>query len=109
MSRKWWLLLAAMFACVVAVCVTLYPAPSETKVAFDRVKMGMHDTEVQALFGEPGFHFQSITSHVELWFDKNGHEAYVTLTNNVATNKTWHKSSASLTARLRRWLPFMKE
>jgi hypothetical protein len=114
MSKKWWLLLAVMFACVVAACVFLYPAPSELKIAFDRVEKGMSVAEVENLFGQKSFFHEAFSGDnagvvYVSWHNVNGDQATVKFSDGVATEeRTWQASPSTLASHLRRWLPFMK-
>ena len=105
MSKKWWLLLAAMFACVVVACVFLFPKPDELKVAFDRVEKGMSQEEVEALFGGRSLRQSGYKTMINItWTNKNGDSARIGFVDYVVTDKVWSDSTTTWMARLRRWL-----
>jgi hypothetical protein len=113
MRKRWWLLLAAMFACVVVACVCLYPKPTATKIAFDRLEVGMNKAEVEVLFGRPGSFIAHIGSAhggfvICDWSSEDGARATIRFdSDGKSEQKTWEESTVTLMARLRRWLPFL--
>jgi hypothetical protein len=115
MSKKWCLLLAAMFACVVVGAVSLYPKPDEMKIAFDRVQVGMFVAEVEDIFGknmllQRDSGIDRGIAYDYLWrTNNNGDTALIEFQIGSVRGKEWIDSPNSLTARIRRWLPFLKE
>src|SRR5205085_562308 len=88
--------------------LAMLPArPDAAKTHFDRIRVGMNRTEIEAILGEPTFY--DTVDLIADWRYHGGTTGRVVFANGVAAQVFWFESAETLADKIRRWLGWREE